>query len=132
MAEQELQRHVAKTPRASDWLVGIATNQEDLLTKVDELLTTDPLRLAALNPRELSRVLHSKAKDIHRRVLVRFKPVLEMTMIRRSAASFLPVEVGEPIPLRGLFKKKIRKTARIERRLEEEVEYQLFHRQAAK
>jgi hypothetical protein len=63
---------------------------------------------------------------------VRFKLVLEITMIRRLAGSILPVTAGVPIPLRELFRKEIRKMTRIERRLEEEIEYQLFHRQAAR
>lgn len=132
MAETELTMYVARNPAAGAWLAEIVEAKENVLDIVDDLEPMNPLRLAALNPKALQGSVTRKVDNVHRIVSRRFKPVLELSMIRRSAGSVLPVSVGNSVPLRDLFKKKIRKTAVIERRLDEEMEYQMFHREAAK
>jgi hypothetical protein len=130
MIEAELQAHCLLHPETSQWLSEIHKSEKNLMEMVAELSTCDPRRLAALNPALLRRVVNSQ-HGIHLRVATTLKPIQDMIMIQRSQASSLPTSEGDPIPLRGLFKKMIRKTAIVERTPEEEIEYQYFHREAA-
>jgi hypothetical protein len=91
---------------------------------------SDYRRVRALDPVPLRRAATSLT-GLHLSVANKFKETLDLAAIQRSSASVLPVSRGEPIPLRGLFQKIIRKTAVIERQPNEEVEYQYWHRIAA-
>ncbi|KAH0346279.1 hypothetical protein KCU83_g7430, partial [Aureobasidium melanogenum] len=99
--------------------------------RLDSLERTDPLRLYCINAKMLMPIVTADQDVIHKLVMAKLKPVLETVMIRRSASSELPVTEGEPIQLRGMFKKFIRKTVSISRNDEDELEYQLWHREAA-
>lgn len=92
---------------------------------------TDPRRLAVVNLEILKRILKSQ-RALHVRVAVTLDTILNVAMIQRSRASVLPVYAREPMPMKSLFKKLIMKTALIERDPGEEVEYENFHRQAAR
>jgi hypothetical protein len=131
MAEIELQAQCEQDPNISEWLSDIASNNGDVIKEVATLPITDPRRLAALDPQLMRKVISSK-KGIHLRVASHFEVVQDMVMIQRCLASTLPVKNGEPISLKGLFKKLVRKTAIVERFPHEELEYQLYHREAAK
>ncbi|PGH03058.1 hypothetical protein AJ80_08753 [Polytolypa hystricis UAMH7299] len=109
--------------------LAVACQSPDM-DEVAKLPALDHRILAALNPCHLRHAVQS-FKGIHLRVSTRFKPVMDLVMIQRSLASILPVTTGQPMSLRGLFPKIIRKTATIERLPNEEVEYQYFHREAA-
>jgi hypothetical protein len=132
MAKNELEAQCDLDPSISELLSEIAQNDEkDIVAEASALPVTDPRRLAVLDPRLVRQSISSK-KGIHLKVSTQFEIVQNILMIQRCLGSDLPVKTGEPIPLRGLFKKLTRKTAVIERLPSEELEYQLFHRDAAK
>jgi hypothetical protein len=130
MAQNELQAHCEMDHESAQWLSDVRIFDLDLVDEISKLRPSDPLRLAVLNPKNLSKSLN-RSGDIHLSVSKQFKCVLDIALIQRSLASVLPVTAGDSIPLRGLFKKITRKTTVIARTPEEEVEYQYFHRQAA-
>ncbi|OBT86897.1 hypothetical protein VE02_03857 [Pseudogymnoascus sp. 03VT05] len=96
------------------------------------LHTTDPRRLSIINPEILKRLLKSQRSGLHVRVAGTLDTILNIAMIQRSRATVLPMSVGEPLEMRSLFKRMIVKTAVIERDPSEEIEYQSFHREAAR
>jgi hypothetical protein len=55
----------------------------------------------------------------------------EMIMIQRYNASNLPLQNGSPVSLKRLFQKMTRKTAIVERLPADQLEYQIWHREAA-
>jgi hypothetical protein len=130
MIQAELLGYAETDPAISAWLEEM-NDKDQTIAAVADLPALDKRRLAALNPKLLRRVVTSR-KGIHVKVASTCKVLLDMALLQRSLASVLPVSQGEPIALRGLFKKWIRKTAVVERTREEEVEYQFFHREAAR
>lgn len=130
MAQTELEAHCQDDNEAADWLRNVHVERLNLLDEVADLDPLDTRRLAVLNPSILKRTLRSQ--KVHILVSTQFKAVLDQVMIQRSLASELPMEKGQPIPLKNLFKKMIRKTATTEFVGAEEIEYQYWHRRAAK
>jgi hypothetical protein len=131
MVKYELMAACDEDPSISEWLADVArSTDKDLMQELRELPVTDSRRLKALDPQLLRRAISSK-RNLHLKVANHFDLVQDIVMIQRCLASSLPVKNGEPIPLRGLFKKLVRKTAIVERFPTEELEYQLFHRDAA-
>lgn len=130
MIRIELQAHCDQNPTISDWLASVAESSKSLMEEVAELPVTDPRRLAALDPRLIKESISSKHK-IHLKVSAHSYLIQDILMIQRCLASLLPVKEGAPIPLKGLFKQMTRKTAIIERNADEEIEYEMFHREAA-
>lgn len=130
MVEDELQAHCKQNPDDSDWFLRATGNCHELLDEVEKLPPLDIRRLSVLNPVVMKNIIGSDT--VHVDVSTGLKVLLDYTMIQRSLASTLPVLEGDPISLRPLFKKITRKTAIIERNPDEELEYQLFHRKAAK
>jgi hypothetical protein len=109
----------------------LARKDGNLVHELRALPVLDPRRLAALDPRLLKRALSNK-KGVHLNVANIYDFVQDVLIIQRSQASVLPVENGEPITLKHLFKRLTRRTAVIERYPVEEIEYQCFHREAAR
>jgi hypothetical protein len=131
MIEAELKVCCEIDPEISDWLSAIYRDNKDIWEQVVRLEPANPRRLAALDPRLLKRVVTAKT-GIHLRVAEAVKPILDMVMIQRSQGSTLPTSDETGVSLKGLFKKMIRQTATVSRRPEEEMEYQFWHRKAAK
>jgi len=131
LVEQELAILAEKDEEISSSLYRIISNDEDLVAAVKDLPKTDPRRLAVLNPKLLDRALQSK-KSIHLKVSQHLDIIQDILFVQRCQASSLPQKNGPPVPLRGQFQKMTRKTAVIERLPVEELEYQIFHREAAK
>jgi hypothetical protein len=130
MARKDLTEYYNANPEALKWAERVEDNDGVILDEIEDLPATDPRRLVALNPAPLRRVTMSRT-GVHLNVAKRFKATLDISTIQRSSASVLPVSQGDPIPLKGLFKKVLRKTAIIERQPDEELEYQYWHRLAA-
>jgi hypothetical protein len=130
MVEIEFEAHCAQNPDHSDWLSRTTTDRDEFLDQIEALPPVDIRRLSVLNPALMRDILRSRR--VHVDVSMGLKVLLDCTMIQRSLASTLPVSEGEPISLRPLFKRVTRKTAIIQRYPEEELEYQYFHREAAK
>jgi hypothetical protein len=130
MVEIEFEAHCAQNPDDSDWLSRTTTDRDEFLDQIEALPPVDIRRLSVLNPALMRDILRSRR--VHVDVSMGLKVLLDCTMIQRSLASTLPVSEGEPISLRPLFKRVTRKTAIIQRYPEEELEYQYFHREAAK
>lgn len=128
MIEAELKVHCEIDPEISEWLCAIYRDNEAIWEKAIRLEPADSRRLAVLDPRLLRRIVTAKT-GIHLRVTEALKPILDMVMIQRSQGATLPTSDGS---LKGLFKKMIRKAAIASRRPEEEMEYQFWHRKAAK
>jgi len=131
MARIELDTRCQLEPNISNWLMKLAQKDGNLVQELRALPVLDSRRLAALDPRLLRRALSNK-KGVHLNVANIFEFVQDVLIIQRCQASVLPVEKGEPVTLKHLFKKLTRRTAIIERHAGEEIEYQHFHREAAK
>jgi len=131
MVKYELMAACDEDPSISEWLAEVTrSTDKDLMQELRKLPVTDSRRLKALDPQLLRKAISSK-KNLHLKVANHFDLVQDIVMIQRCLASSLPVKNGEPIQLRGLFKKLVRKTAIVERFPAEELEYQFFHREAA-
>jgi hypothetical protein len=130
MIELELQAHCLSHPEASKWFKEVHRNNDSLIDIIADIPVTDHRRLAALNPTLLRRVVKAQ-HGVHLSLANTPKPIQDMILIQRSQASILPVSEGDPVSLRGLFKKTTKKTAIVERTPSEEIEYQFFHRDAA-
>jgi hypothetical protein len=130
MVQIEFEAHCAQNPEDSDWLSRATTDRDEFLDQVEALPPLDIRRLSLLNPALMRDILRSRR--VHVDVSTGLKVLLDCTMIQRSLASTLPVSDGEPISLRPLFKRVTWKTTIIQRYPEEELEYQYFHREAAK
>lgn len=130
MAEAELEAHCGLYPHAYKWLQERRTNNDDLMSSLAALPRSDKRRLAAVDPEPLRQVVNSR-HHIHLRVSLNVKTPLDIALIQRSSASSLPVSSGDPIPLKGLFKKIVRRTAIVERTPAEDVEHDYFHLDAA-
>ncbi|KAH0288518.1 hypothetical protein KCU62_g5009, partial [Aureobasidium sp. EXF-3399] len=129
MAIKQLKSFVSNDPSIAAKMQDIQASDAPF-AELDQLDPTDPLRLYAINARLLLPVVNADQDAIHK-VVMKLKPVLETVMIRRSASSELPVTTGEPIKLRDMFKKIVRKTVSVSRIGEDELEYQIWHKQAA-
>lgn len=132
MALIELNKYLEDNEEARLWLKELDTKSLDLLRELDNIPADSPLQLAAADPKMLSKATSHRHTAIHTSVLARVRPIVDLLMIRRSPASILPVSVGEPVSLRPLFKRINRRTAICRRRPDEDVEYQFFHREAAR
>lgn len=130
MAEKEFRSHLSSDDSASQ-AYRVMKNAGNILERIDKLPRLDPLRLVGLDPNLILPVLTGDKNSIHLEIVAKLKPVLEMSMIRRSPSSSLPNEDGSTTELRPLFKETIRQTARIARRGADAVEYQYHHRKAA-
>lgn len=130
MAVKQLKYFVSQDPSIASKMQDIQAS-DNPFPLLDALEPTDPLRLYSINAKLLLPVVNTDQDSIHK-VVMRLKPVLEVVMIRRSASSELPVTTGEPIKLREMFKKIVRKTVSVSRTAEDELEYQIWHRRAAK
>lgn len=127
-ANSELYKYLTAHPDRAPLLQSWRANSK-IYEELDKLDPTDPLRLKAVDPQLLTPVVSKGA--VHTQIVSKLKSVLETTMIRRSASSNLPNSTGQSTPLRPLFKKIHRRTAKVSRRPNDEYEYQLFHRIAA-
>ena len=130
MIELELQTHCLSHPEASKWFKDVHGNNNNLIELIADIPIADHRRLAALNPALLRRVVNAQ-HGVHLSLANTLKPIQDMVLIQRSQASILPVSKGDPVSLRGLFKKMTKKTAIVKRTPSEEIEYQFFHREAA-
>ncbi|RDW62917.1 uncharacterized protein DSM5745_10028 [Aspergillus mulundensis] len=93
----------------------------------------NPIRIEFMNPASLTRIFNSRRlDDKHLRVATQYCELLDMISIQRSQGSALMSSLGERIPLKSLFKTITYKTAATKLFCTEELEYQLWHREAAK
>ncbi|KAF4636083.1 hypothetical protein G7Y89_g2010 [Cudoniella acicularis] len=129
MIETELQVRVKLDPSISEWFADIYQKELDLITELSNLPACDTRRLALLDPRHLRQAAASS--EVHIQVAKKFRPILDLVLIQRSTSSVLPMEIGDPVSLRPLFRKMTTKTAIVKRLPAEEPEYQYFHRQYA-
>lgn len=130
MAQTEVEALCKVDPEASEWLFNVRNDGLDLVDELRKLPDDDARKLSILDPKPV-RTLLNRRTDTHIGVSKYINSVQDLALVQRSLASVLPVSEGDPIELRGMFQKIIRKTAVIERNPDEEVEYQFFHREAA-
>lgn len=121
MAKAQLDAHCSLHPEDEKWIEERRENNNDLMAPLAALPKSDMRRLVALDPNPLRQVVHSRQR-IHLKVSANVKTPLDIALVQRSSASSLPVSSGDPIPLKPLFKKIIRRTAIVERTPEEDDE----------
>jgi hypothetical protein len=131
MIEAEWKVFCLANPEGSKWIQDIISWDADVFEEITKLPITDKRRLYAFSPFMLSHAINS-VSDVHLKVATVVKALLDMSLIQRSRSSLLPVSTGTPISMRSKFKPMIRKTAITPRRPEEELEYQCWHREAAR
>jgi hypothetical protein len=99
-----------------------------ILSKLEE---DSPGRLELLNTESLTKGFRSR-DQLHLRVARHFQPLLDLVSIQRSQGSLLQVVDGEPIQVARLSKTIHYSVANVPLDPSEEVEYQMWHRAAAK
>ncbi|QKX54988.1 uncharacterized protein TRUGW13939_02078 [Talaromyces rugulosus] len=130
-AREDLYASAETDSRLKKVLQDIEKSRNDPMKVLSKLDLRDPARLELMNTESLAKIFAHREK-LHLRVAARFQPLLDLVCVQRSQGSQLNIKSGAPIKLGTLFKKIHYHTAKAQFDPGEELEYQMWHREAAK